>query len=165
MPPPDTKVIATNRQARRDYEVLDTFEAGLVLRGSEVKSLREAKVQLSDTYARIVDGEAWLIGLHIAPYRNASTQGGHEPERDRKLLLHRGELEELDARVAQQRLTLVPLALYFKEGRAKLELALGRGRKTEDKRQLIAKRDAERDAAREVASARRAASARAARQD
>lgn len=165
MPPPDTKVIATNRQARRDYEVLDTFEAGLVLRGSEVKSLREAKVQLADTYARIVDGEAWLIGLHIAPYRNASTQGGHEPERDRKLLLHRGELEELDARIAQQRLTLVPLALYFKEGRAKLELALGRGRKTEDKRQLIAKRDAERDAAREVASARRAASARAARQD
>lgn len=165
MPPPDTKVIATNRQARRDYEVLDTFEAGLVLRGSEVKSLREAKVQLADTYARIVDGEAWLIGLHIAPYRNASTQGGHEPERDRKLLLHRGELEELDARIAQQRLTLVPLALYFKEGRAKLELALGRGRKTEDKRQLIAKRDAERDAAREVASARRAASARAASQD
>lgn len=165
MPPPDTKVIATNRQARRDYEVLDTFEAGLVLRGSEVKSLREAKVQLADTYARIVDGEAWLIGLHIAPYRNASTQGGHEPERDRKLLLHRGELEELDARIAQQRLTLVPLALYFKEGRAKLELALGRGRKTEDKRQVIAKRDAERDAAREVASARRAASARAARQD
>lgn len=165
MPPPDTKVIATNRQARRDYEVLDTFEAGLVLRGSEVKSLREAKVQLADTYARIVDGEAWLIGLHIAPYRNASTQGGHEPERDRKLLLHRGELEELEARIAQQRLTLVPLALYFKEGRAKLELALGRGRKTEDKRQVIAKRDAERDAAREVASARRAASARAARQD
>jgi SsrA-binding protein len=158
-------VVASNRQARRDYEIIDTVEAGIVLTGSEAKSLREAKVQLSDTYARIINGEAWLIGLHIAPYRNASSQGGHEPERDRKLLLHRKELEALDIRIAQQRLSLVPLSLYFKEGRAKLELALGKGRKTEDKRQVIANRDMERDAAREMASDRRRSSARAAQQD
>lgn len=158
-------VVASNRQARRDYEIIETVEAGIVLTGSEAKSLREAKVQLSDTYARIINGEAWLIGLHIAPYRNASSQGGHEPERDRKLLLHRKELEALDIRIAQQRLSLIPLSLYFKEGRAKLELALGKGRKTEDKRQVIANRDMERDAAREMASSRRRASARAAQQD
>jgi len=158
-------IVATNRLARRDYEIMDTVEAGIVLTGSEAKSLREAKVQLSDTYARIINGEAWLIGLHIAPYRNASSQGGHEPERDRKLLLHRKELAALDIRMAQQRLSLVPLSLYFKGGRAKLELALGKGRKTEDKRQVIANRDMERDAAREMASNRRQASARAARQD
>jgi SsrA-binding protein len=162
---PNNRLVASNRRARRDYEVLDTVEAGIVLRGSEVKSLRDAEVQLADTYARIIDGEAWLVGLHIAPYRNASTQGDHEPERDRKLLLHRKELETLDARIAQQRLTLVPLSLYFKDGKAKLELALGKGRNVEDKRQVIAKRDAERDAAKEMAHARRQSSARAARQD
>jgi SsrA-binding protein len=158
----DEGVVATNRQARRDYDVSETFEAGIVLRGSEVKSLREAKVQLSDTYARLIDGEVWLVGLHIAPYKNASTQGGHEPERDRKLLLHRKELEGLRIRIDQQRLSLVPLQLYFKGGRAKVELGLGKGRKTEDKRQVIANRDMERDAARELASARRQRSARAA---
>lgn len=158
----DDGVVATNRQARRDYEVIETFEAGIQLRGSEVKSLREAKVQLADTYARLIDGEAWLIGLHIAPYRNASAQGGHDPERDRKLLLHRKELEGLRIRIDQQRLSLVPLSLYFKGGRAKVELGLGKGRKTEDKRQVIADRDAERDAARELATARRRQSARAA---
>jgi SsrA-binding protein len=158
----DEGVVATNRQARRDYEISEVFEAGIVLRGSEVKSLREAKVQLSDTYARLIDGEVWLIGLHIAPYKHASTQGGHEPERDRKLLLHRKELEGLRLRIDQQRLSLVPLQLYFKGGRAKVELGLGKGRKTEDKRQVIADRDMERDAARELASARRQRSARAA---
>jgi SsrA-binding protein len=158
----DEGVVASNRLARRDYEVLETVEAGIVLSGSEVKSLREAKVQLSDTYARIINGEAWLIGLHVAPYRNASAQGGHEPERDRKLLLHKGELEAMQLRIDQQRLSLIPLSLYFKGGRAKVELGLGKGRKTEDKRQVIATRDAERDAARELASARRRSSARAA---
>jgi SsrA-binding protein len=162
---PNNKVIASNRRARRDYEVLESVEAGIVLSGSEVKSLRESNVQLADTYARIINGEAWLIGMHIPPYRNASLQGDHEPDRDRKLLLHRRELETLDLRIAQQRLTLVPLSLYFKEGRAKIELALGKGRNVEDKRQVIATRDAERDAAKEMASARRQASARAAQQD
>jgi SsrA-binding protein len=158
----DAGVVATNRQAKRDYEISETVEAGIMLTGSEVKSLREAKVQLSDTYARIINGEAWLIGLHIAPYSNASAQGGHEPERDRKLLLHRSELASLQLRIDQQRLSLVPLSLYFTGGRAKVELGLGKGRKTEDKRQVIATRDAEREAAREVVNARRRSSSRAA---
>ncbi len=139
------KVVATNRQARRDYEVLDTWEAGLVLLGSEVKSLREAKVTLADAYARLIDGEAWLVGLHISPYSHAAAQGGHEPERDRKLLLKAGELAELRSRLDQERLTLVPLSLYFKDGRAKVEVGLGRGRKQFDKRQVIAEREAERE--------------------
>ncbi len=137
------KVVATNRRARRDYEILDSWECGLMLQGSEVKSLREAKVQLADSYARVQGEELWLIALHIAPYSAASSQGGHEPARDRKLLLHRSEIDELRARVDQERLTLVPLSLYFKDGRAKLELGLGRGRRQYDKRQAIAKRDAE----------------------
>lgn len=147
--------MATNRQARRNYDILETVEAGLVLRGSEVKSLREAKVSLADTYARIVDGEAWLIGLHIAPYSHASSQTRLDANRDRKLLLHRRELEVLRSRIDQDRLTLVPLALYFSDGRAKVELALGRGRKLYDKRSVIAARDAEREARRALADARR----------
>ncbi len=139
------KVVATNRQARRDYEVIDTWEAGLVLQGSEVKSLREAKVTLSDAYARIIDGEAWLVGLHISPYSHAAAQGGHEPDRDRKLLLRAPELAELRARLDQERLSLVPLSLYFKDGRAKVEVGLGRGRKQYDKRQVLAEREAERE--------------------
>jgi len=142
------KVVATNRQARRDYEVLDTWEAGLILQGSEVKSLREGKVTLADAYARLIDGEAWLIGLHIAPYSHAAAQGGHEPERDRKLLLHAGELAQMRARLDQEHLTLVPLSLYFKDGRAKVELGLGRGRRQYDKRQVIIEREAEREARR-----------------
>ena len=149
------KVVATNRQARRDYEIIDTLEAGLVLRGSEVKSLRESKVQLSDTYARIVGAEAWLVGLHVAPYSHAGDSTGHEPDRDRKLLLHRSEIEQLRSRLDQDRLTLVPLALYFKDGRAKVELGLARGRRQYDKRQVIARRDAEREAQRAMARANR----------
>lgn len=140
------KLIATNRQARRDYEILDTVEAGLVLRGSEVKSLREAKVQLADSYARIDDGEAWLVGLHIAPWRTSALHSGHEPERRRKLLLHREEIDRLRARIDQDRLTMVPLSLYFKDGRAKIELALAKPRRKGDKRQAIAERDARREA-------------------
>lgn len=150
------KPIATNRQARRDYEILDTVEAGLVLRGAEVKSLREARVTVSDAYARIIDHEAWLVGLHITPYSHAG--GGFadlDPERDRKLLLHRSEIDRIKARLDLERLSLVPLALYFKDGRAKLELGLGKGRKAVDKRQHIARRDAERDAQRELARGRR----------
>lgn len=155
MAPPGTKVVATNRQARRNYDLLDTFEAGIMLRGSEVKSLRESRVNLNDTYVRLIDGEAWLIGLHIVPYSHAAAQSGHEAERDRKLLLHRRELDGLRVRVHQERLQLVPLTLYFKDGRAKLELAVGRGRKRYDKRQVMAKRDSEREAQRALAEVRK----------
>lgn len=152
---PGEQVVATNRQARRDYEILDTWEAGIMLQGSEVKSLREAKVQLADAYARFTGRELYLMGLHIASYSNASAQGGHELARTRKLLLHHHELEEIKARVDQERLTLVPLSLYFKNGRAKLELGLGRGRKHYDKRHAIAQRDADMDARRAMAARRR----------
>ena len=149
------KIVASNRQARRDFEILDAWECGIMLQGSEVKSLREAKVQLADAYARIERGELWLIGLHIAAYSLASAQGGHELARSRKLLVNRHELDEMRTRVDQEHLTLVPLSLYFKDGRAKLELGLGRGRKHYDKRQVIAERDAKRDADRAMAARRR----------
>src|SRR6476661_2370742 len=106
------KVVATNRRARRDYEILDTWECGIMLQGSEVKSLREAKVQLADAYARLRDHEIWLVGLHIAPYSMASAQGDHDVARERKLLLHREEIDRIKARVDQERLALVPLSLY-----------------------------------------------------
>jgi SsrA-binding protein len=138
------KAIASNRQARRNYEILDTVEAGLVLRGSEVKSLRDAKVQISDAFGRIDGGEIWLHGLHIAPYLFSQTHTGHDPERKRKLLLHSHEIERLRARVDPEHLSLIPLSIYFKDGRAKVELALAKGRRTHDKRQVIAERDAER---------------------
>ncbi|HEX8803150.1 MAG TPA: SsrA-binding protein SmpB [Acidimicrobiales bacterium] len=153
--PTGTKLIAANRKARRNYEVLETVEAGLVLRGSEVKSLRAAHVQIGEAYARIEDGEAWLLGMHVAPYERAQEHSGHEPERRRKLLLHAEEIARLRSLVDEQRLALVPLSLYFKEGRAKVELALARGRKTYDKRQVLARRDAEREAARAAARAGR----------
>ena len=145
MAPTGVKIIATNRQARRDYELLDEVEAGIVLQGSEVKSLREAKVTLADSYARIDDGEAWLVGLHIAPWRTAGVHAGHEPERRRKLLLRRDEIERLKARIDQDHLTLVPLALYFKDGRAKVEIALAKGKKSYDKRHTLAERTANRE--------------------
>jgi SsrA-binding protein len=148
MPPKGTKLVAQNRKARHDYEVLDTFECGIVLQGSEVKSLREGKVQLRDSYARVDGGEVWLFGVHVAPYAFAHDFGAHDPDRKRKLLLHRQEIDELRARTQQEPLTLVPLAIYFKEGRAKVELALARGRKRYDKRHAIAARDAAREAAR-----------------
>jgi SsrA-binding protein len=153
--PEGVKVVASNRQARRNFEILDTFEAGLVLAGSEVKSLREAKVTIADAYARVIDGEAWVVGLHIAPYAHAGGLGAVDPDRDRKLLLHRLEIERIKARLDQERLALVPLQLYFKDGRAKLELGLGKGRTGVDKRQHIAERDASREAQREMARARR----------
>lgn len=144
----DNRTIATNRRARRDYELGDTYEAGIVLTGSEVKSLREATVQISDSYAQVRDGEAWLHGLHVAAYSHAQDHSGHEPERPRKLLLHRTEIDRLGHRMATDRLTLVPLRLYFRDGRVKVELALGKGRKTVDKRHDLARREAEREAAR-----------------
>src|SRR4051794_26444400 len=147
------KVVATNRRARRDYDILDTFEVGIVLRGSEVKALREANVQLADSYGRVSGGEVWLHGLHIAGYSHAGRFDSHAPERERKLLLHRNEIDRLRARVDQERLSLVPLRLYFKEGRAKLELGLGRGRRQHDKRQVIAQRDADLEARKAMARA------------
>lgn len=142
--------VATNRKARHDYEILDTFEAGIQLAGSEVKSLRAAQVQLRDSYARVDGGEMWLHGVHIAPYLLAGAYGAVDPDRKRKLLLHRREIETLAQRTAQEGLTLVPLSIYFKEGRAKVSLGLARGRKLWDKRAAIAKRDAERDLDRAV---------------
>ncbi len=156
--PGGDKVVATNRQARRDYDLLETVECGLVLKGAEVKSLREAKVTLADSHARIRDGQAWLIGLHLAPYASASTHELLDPDRDRKLLLHRSEIERIGSRVDQDRLALIPLRLYFRDGRAKVEIAVARGRRKYDKRQAIARRDADREAARAMARARRGAS-------
>jgi SsrA-binding protein len=153
--PPGAKVVASNRQARRDYEILDTFECGLVLKGSEVKSLRDSKVQLADAHARLINGEVWLFGLHIAAYSHSGAADGHALERDKKLLLNRKEIDRIAARLQTERLALVPLALYFKDGRAKLELGVGRGRKNYDKRQAVAKRDAARDMDRSLAAARR----------
>ncbi|MDK1010381.1 MAG: SsrA-binding protein SmpB [Actinomycetota bacterium] len=138
------KVVATNRKARFNYEILDTFEAGMVLRGSEVKSLRAGQVQLKDAYASIRDGEVWLENVHIAPYSFAE-EGGHDPERPRKLLLHRREIDRLFGRIREEGLTLVPLQVYFKDGRAKVELGLGRGKRTRDKRRDIVDRRQKRE--------------------
>ena len=149
------KMIATNKTARRDYEISETFECGIMLRGSEVKSLRESNVRIADTYARFEDGELYVIGLHISPYTRAGTHVKLEADRKRKLLLHRYELDRLSSKVNQEHLQLVPMALYFKDGRAKLEIGLGRSRNTVDKRQMIAKRDADREARRELAARQR----------
>ncbi len=151
MPPKGSKVVASNRRARHDYDILETYEAGMVLTGSEVKALRTAKVQLADAYAAERDGELWLHGAHIAPYSHSSAATGHEPMRPRKLLLHRGEIDGIVTRLNREHLTLVPLSLYFRGGRAKAELALARGRKKHDKRQAIAARDAAREAERAFA--------------
>lgn len=153
--PVSDPVVATNRRARHDYEILDTIEAGIMLRGSEVKSLRESKVTLTDAYARIVAGELWLIGLHISPYSHAAAHTGHLVERDRKLLVHRSEIEEFQHRLSLEHLTLIPMRLYFSDGRVKVEVALARGRKTHDKRQAIAKRDADLEARKAMAANRR----------
>lgn len=139
------KIVAQNRRARHDYEILDRFEAGIELQGSEVKSLREGTVQLRDAYARVERGEVWLHSVHIAPWTYATGFGGHDPDRPRKLLLHRRQIDELGARTQAQPLTLVPLSVYFRDGRAKVDLAVARGRKRYDKRHAIAARDAGRE--------------------
>ena len=147
--PEGATVVATNRQARRDYEILDTFEAGIVLKGSEVKSLREAKVQLAESYANIYQNEAWLHSLHIVQYSHSGVAMGHDPGRTKKLLLKRAEIDKLSPRLDAERLTLVPLMIYFINGRAKVELALARGKNVRDRRADIAERDADREARRE----------------
>ena len=153
--PPGASVVATNRRARRDYEVLETLEVGLVLEGGEVKSLRDGSVQIAESWARVDNGELWLHNLHISPYSHASASFRSDPDRVRKLLAHRREIGRLAARVAQERLALVPLALYFSSGRAKVALALARGRTRGDRRRDIAQRDADAEAARSMAAARR----------
>lgn len=146
--------IAQNRRARHEYEILETVEAGLVLEGSEVKGLRERGATIADAYVQIRRGEAWLVGAHIPDYQNAGMTG-HDPMRTRKLLLHRREIERLADALAQKGLALIPLRLYFRDGRAKLELGLGRGKTLYDKRRTIAERDARREAERAIKSARR----------
>jgi len=147
------RVVASNRRARHDYDIIDTVECGIVLQGSEVKSLRAGRIALQDSYARIIDGEMWLFGVHIPPYAQANGFGAHEPDRRRKLLLHRRQIDEWMGRSQQQSLTMVPLSIYFKEGRAKVDVALARGRRQYDKRHAIATRDAGREAAREARAA------------
>ncbi|MBA2474829.1 MAG: SsrA-binding protein SmpB [Actinobacteria bacterium] len=141
--PKGEKLIADNRRARYDYHLLDRFEAGVVLTGTEVKSLREGRVTLGQAYADVRDGEAWLLGASIATY-DGGNYANHEPDRDRKLLLHRGEIASLIGRVRERGLTLVPTRLYFKDGKVKVELALARGKEGRDKRRDIADRDAKR---------------------
>ena len=145
------KVIATNRTARRDFDILETMEAGIVLRGSEVKSLREGHVQFADANVWIDNGEAWAMGLHVQPWLTSGTTWAHDPDRRRKLLLHKEEIERLEHRQASDRLALVPLSLYFKDGRVKVEIAVARGRRQQDKRQVLAKRDADLDMRRAMA--------------
>jgi SsrA-binding protein len=140
-----TGVVATNRKARHTYDILDTVEAGIVLHGSEVKSLREAQVQMGEAYASVDDGEVWLHNVHIAQYSNVDLATRPMIDRKRKLLLHKKQIEDLGRRTNVERLTLVPLSIYFKDGRAKVELAVARGRKHADKRQAIAERDMARD--------------------
>src|SRR5262245_16542029 len=146
--------VATNRRARHNYEILETQEAGLVLRGTEVKSLRAGQVNFKDAYATVRNGEIWLVGCHINPYSHG-TDANHDPERDRKLLLHAREIARLNGKVAERGLTLVPLRLYFKKGRAKLEIGLARGKKMHDKRSALREREVRREMDRSARAVRR----------
>ena len=146
---PGTKLIAQNRRARHEYEVEDTVEAGIALQGTEVKSCREGRANLSDAYAVVSEGEVWLLQCHISPYSHGNREN-HDPMRPRKLLLHRAEIHRLDEAASQGGRTLVPLRLYFKHGLAKVEIAVGRGKKLFDKRASEAKRDVERHMRQEV---------------
>jgi SsrA-binding protein len=139
----ETKLIADNRRARHDYQLLDRQEAGIVLTGTEVKSLRAGRATLAQAYAEVREGEAWLMGAEIAVYEQGN-RANHEPTRPRKLLLHRREIDRLYGQVREKGLTLVPTRLYFKDGRVKVELALARGKNVRDKRQAVADRDAKR---------------------
>ncbi len=149
------RTVATNRRARHEYEILETVEAGLVLRGTEVKSLRAGQVTFKDAYATVRNDEGWLLGCHISPYSHG-TDANHDPERDRKLLLHRRELTRLVGKIAERGLTLIPLRLYFKRGRAKVELGLARGRKLHDKRSAIREREVRREMDKAARAAQRA---------
>lgn len=145
------KTVATNRRARHDYEIDETYEAGIVLTGSEVKSLRGGKASLSEAYGRISDNEVWLEGLHIPPYAQDSTRREYDPRRPRKLLLRRVEIERLKGKLNERGYTLVPLRVYFSHGLAKLEVGVGRGKRRYEKRQAIAEREHKREIEREMA--------------
>ena len=147
------RVVATNRRARHDYDILETLECGIVLQGSEVKSLREGKAQIAEAYARVDEGELWLFQSHIPPWAYAVGFGSHDPDRKRKLLVHHHELVRLVDKTKTQPLTIVPLKMYFKDGRAKIEIALAKGRKLHDRRQAIAERDSQREIARTMRNA------------
>ena len=151
---PDEKPIATNRKAYHDYFILDRFEAGLALRGTEVKSLREGRANLKDSYVIFRNGEAYLFGTHISPYTHGNREN-HDPLRTRKLLLHRQELAKLDGMVSQKGLTIIPLRLYFKKGRVKVEIAAVKGKKLFDKRETERRKEADREAASAMKVARR----------
>ena len=144
----DRKVVATNRRARANYEILDTYECGIVLQGSEVKSLRQGSVQLGDAFGRVRNQEMWVLGMLVAPWSPSSTDNGHMVDRPRKLLLHRAEIDRLRARTELEPLQLIPLSVYFVDGRAKLELALAKGRRQYDKRHAIRKRESDLEARR-----------------
>lgn len=152
--PTGTKLIADNRRARHDYELLERVEAGLVLQGTEVKALRVGRATLQRAFADLRGNEIWLVGANIASYDKGGF-ANHDPDRDRKLLLHRREIDRLRGRVQEKGLTLVPTRLYFKDGRAKVEIALARGKELRDKRRSIAERDAERQIERALKSRRR----------
>ena len=152
--PQQDRTVATNRRARHEYLILETVEAGLVLRGTEVKSLRAGQVTFKDSYATMRNGEAWLLGFHISPYSHG-TDANHDPERDRKLLLHRREIARLTGKIAERGLTLVPLRLYFKRGRAKVELGLARGKKLHDKRSALREREVRREMDKAIRASRR----------
>ncbi|MCI2417800.1 SsrA-binding protein SmpB [Saccharopolyspora sp. K220] len=148
------KVIAQNRKARHDWAVLDSYETGIVLTGTEVKSLRQGKAQLVDGFATVDDGEVWLRNVHIPEYTEG-TWTNHEPRRSRKLLLHKHEILRLIGKIKESGLSLIPMALYFSDGKAKVELALARGKKAHDKRQDMARRDADREIQRAIGRARK----------
>lgn len=143
------KVVATNRKARHEYFILDEYEAGLVLQGSEIKSIRAGRISLAEAYVKVENGEAWLVDAHVAPYEQA-TRFNHDPVRPRKLLLNRSEINELDKDVRQKGITIIPLRVYLKDGRAKVQIAVAKGKKLYDKRQTLAKRDAEREVERHI---------------
>ena len=145
----DIKNITVNRKARHEYSILQTFEAGIVLQGTEVKSLRQGKANLVDSYASLKNGEVWLIGAHISEYTQGNINN-HVPVRDRKLLLKKSEIRRLIGKVKEKGLTLIPLRLYFKNGKVKVELALAKGKKVYDKRESIAKRDLQREQERRI---------------
>src|SRR5215470_11112218 len=148
------RTVASNRRARHEYEILETIEAGLVLRGTEVKALRTGQVNFKDAYATVRNGEVWFLGCHISPYSHG-TDANHDPERDRKLLLHQREIKRLTGKIAERGLTLVPLRLYFKGGRAKLEVGPARGKKLHDKRSALREREVRREMDRAVRAGRR----------
>jgi len=145
----DIHVVATNRKARHDYHIISSIEAGIVLKGTEVKAIRAGNVNLKDSYAVLRKGEIFLVSVHIGPYKPAN-QFNHEPERERKLLLNRKEINKLGGRISEKGMTLVPLSVYVKDGRVKVELGLATGKRSYDKREAIAKRDFERDKERDL---------------